>query len=461
MYLPACDEEESFDFGVKPTGDFTFEVDPENTLLVSFTPDNVDTANVLLAWDFGTIDGFALRSIEYNPVLQFANGGTFTITMVLTNDAGITAIKKDITLTEPEVPVIPQDFLILAGDKPQGKTWMVDMASDGHSGAGNGSSQTPNIWERPANSLACLGLYNDVYTFRLENNEFVLHTGGDIYTRGGFEDQYSNPVNQSDICDPGLGLSGNDFKADYTSPGNLTWNIETRTSDGVKVLKVSDGGYLGMGVGATEYELLVFEEDEIYLRFLQGGGSVSWYLRLIPVPDQAVLLSGGLPEGKTWVIDKDTDGHSGAGNGDQPTPNIWERSANALACLGLYNDEYTFKLDGMTFDLNTGGDIYTRGGFESQFTNPVNQSTVCDAGLGLSGNDFIAEYTSPGGLTWSVETREDEVMVIKVSDGGYIGMGVNAVEYEIEILNEDELYVRFLQEGGAVAWYKRLVPKDE
>ena len=97
----ACEDDESFDFGTKPTGDFTFEVDTDNSLVISFTPLDVDTANVLLAWDFGIAGEDPVRSVEYEPVIEFPESGNFTVTMVLTNDAGITAIQKELTVSGP------------------------------------------------------------------------------------------------------------------------------------------------------------------------------------------------------------------------------------------------------------------------------------------------------------------------------------------------------------------------
>lgn len=281
-FLPiACDSiSEEFDFGEKATGDFEFEVFEFNPLIVTFNPVDVDTANALVAWDFG-FTGSAGASAQLSPLVEFPSSGTYTVTMVLTNDAGITSIPKEITLEEPVGEVLPLEYFFLTDrDNPEGKTWVIDKDTDGHSGAGRGSSDNPDIWQRPAGALACLGLYNDEYTFKPDLS-FAYNTGGDIYTRGGFQNNFDNPVNQSQICDTSLGLSGNDYRADYTAPSGLTWKV-TKKEDGSKVLTLSDGSYIGMAVGQTEYELQVLNDDEMYVRFLQAGGSVSWYKRLIP-----------------------------------------------------------------------------------------------------------------------------------------------------------------------------------
>ncbi len=279
--VTACNDDEDFDFGEKATGDFEFSEFEFNSTIFTFTPVGVDPDEALVSWDFGYSESEELtdRSVEFSPLMQFPEAGTYTVTLILTNDAGISTVKKQVTVSEPDPDALPLEFFFITtfGD-PNGKTWVIDKDNDGHSGAGRSSATTPNIWSRPAGAMECLGLYNDEYTFRPDLG-FVFETGGDIYTRNGFQGEFNNPQFQSAVCDPALGLSGNDIVAEYTAPTDLTWSVKT-LEDGTRVLTLSAGGYIGMAVGQTQYELQVLSDNEMYLRFLQG--SIAWYKRLIP-----------------------------------------------------------------------------------------------------------------------------------------------------------------------------------
>ncbi|MFS4416670.1 PKD domain-containing protein [Maribacter sp. 2307ULW6-5] len=481
LLLASCNEDDDVDFGEKPEGgDFTIALDSINPLKIKLTPLNIDTTQVRLAWDFGIIEeGRTDRSIEYSPEVTYPDEGTYTITMTTYNDVGFTTKNKNVDLKFPPGPNVPPDFQILTGSIPgQGKAWIVDRFTDGHSSAGRtgDAGDITGFWSRPANNMACMGMYNDVYIFNFEegktqDNQFILATGGDVYTRNGFDTGFASSLNPADAgCnDVAEGetppvLSGGDRLATYDAPSDLTYNLSTR-ADGTKIITLSPGGYLGMWVEPLEYEAIVFNENEIQLAFVQGGGegAVRWGVRLVPLPEAATILTGGSLEGKTWVIDKDIDGHSTAGRVSTGlADDFWSRPAGAMECLGLYNDEYTFKLDGFAYDLETGGDVYTRNLFIDQYDSSEPSADICPAGT-LSGGDFKADYVSPGGLTWSLAIREDDgVPLLRFSEGAYLGMDVDAAEYEILEITEESLYVRFVQQNGtgAVAWYKRLIPKN-
>lgn len=93
----SCQEEEAYDFGQRATGNFAFVVADTNALAVQFIPQEVDTSQVLVAWDFG-FEGAGNTAVVPEAVTVFPGPGTYTVNMVLTNDAGVTSVKKEIDL---------------------------------------------------------------------------------------------------------------------------------------------------------------------------------------------------------------------------------------------------------------------------------------------------------------------------------------------------------------------------
>jgi PKD repeat protein len=447
-----CQEREEFTFGPLPTGDIRVTVDSVNTLQVSLEAVGVDTAENFVSWDFGYATTTADRTNTLNPTIVYPEAGTYTITLILTGSGGVNGITETITVEAPAGPVYTPQEKLLAGEGSGGKAWRVAAEIEGHSAAARPDGSF--FWQRPAAAMECLGMYNDLYIFDLEDFSFTADLGGDIYTRAGFQEEFSNPVSQAEAgCS---GLSGNDIVADYLSPPNLSWKL-TADANGQPILTLPDGGYIGMGVQQTEYRVIRLEEDLVELTFAQAGGAVVWHVILVPVEgdlsDEQLRLSGFAPSGKTWKVAADVLGHSAAARPDGSF--FWQRGSGAMACLGLYNDRYTFTPAG-EFRPDYGGDLYARGGFQETFANPVNQA---DAGCsGLSGNDFVVDYTAPENLTYTLEDDTDGNRQLLLSDGGYIGMAVGQTAYRIQQLSADTLHVTFEQAGGAVIWHKILVP---
>lgn len=92
LLFGACDEAEIVD----PTGDFSYEISSENTLLVAF--EAISNEGVTLEWKFG--DG--ATSIALNPEHKYSTGGQYTVILTIFGEDGSSPviITKDFTLIE-------------------------------------------------------------------------------------------------------------------------------------------------------------------------------------------------------------------------------------------------------------------------------------------------------------------------------------------------------------------------
>lgn len=100
MFVAACKDD-----AVDPTGDFTFAVSSDNTLLVSFAASGADADRV--SWDFG--DGETSTSIH--PVHTYAEGGTYTVVLTLFGGSGSSPAVITQIITVIDSPVAGFSFV--------------------------------------------------------------------------------------------------------------------------------------------------------------------------------------------------------------------------------------------------------------------------------------------------------------------------------------------------------------
>ncbi|WP_439881723.1 PKD domain-containing protein [Pontibacter sp. MBLB2868] len=165
-------------------------------------------------------------------------------------------------------------------------------------------------------------------------------------------------------------------------------------------------------------------------------------------PDYNFLTGGANAlEGKTWVIDKEGAGHLGVGPVAGDNPEWYKAAANEKAGLGLYDDEMTFNLNGLSYTYKNNGDTF------------VNGAHAATLGGDPANGDQKVSYQPKTGLTWSI-VEEGDKKFLMISNGGFLGYYTGVSKYEILALSENELYIRQLDsKNGDLAWYQRLVPK--
>ena len=164
------------------------------------------------------------------------------------------------------------------------------------------------------------------------------------------------------------------------------------------------------------------------------------------------LLTGG--SSKTWAVDSVRPSHIGVGPNPSSaagnTPEWWAAGANEKAGSGLYNDRYTFRLNGFGFDQVTGGDIYVNSAHAGDA--PFTDTASCLVG------DFTAYTGDKMGETWTLNEGADTS--ITVSGDAMIGFWTGVRTYHIISIDTNELFIRYVDAKNAdLAWYIRLVPE--
>lgn len=105
----------------EPTASFSFEVNEEDPLLVSFTNTSEDGDS--FEWDFG--DGTGTSTIR-NPTYTYTEGGTYTVTLTATNEGGSDETSQEITVEELE----EEDPNLIAGGNMEDPTaWTITKAN--------------------------------------------------------------------------------------------------------------------------------------------------------------------------------------------------------------------------------------------------------------------------------------------------------------------------------------------
>ena len=172
-----------------------------------------------------------------------------------------------------------------------------------------------------------------------------------------------------------------------------------------------------------------------------------------------IAISGGVDalDGKTWVIDSLTAGHLGVGQPDLYEPNWWSAPVLGKAGHFIYDDEFTFNLNGFTYDYNSHGATHVNG-----------DGGAADRGIAIGyytniiwedafDKDVLTNDAAIGATTWLVSEEGDKTFIILSNSNAHIGYDDgNERKYEVLSFDENSLYLR---SEGANARYHKLIPK--
>ncbi len=165
------------------------------------------------------------------------------------------------------------------------------------------------------------------------------------------------------------------------------------------------------------------------------------------------LLTGG--SSKTWAVDSASAVHFGVGpdpiGNAGNYPEWYAAAANEKSGADMYNDRYTFHLNGFGFDLVTGGGVYVN----QEHPDPPYDDTVSSPV-----NDLIASLPDQIGEIWTLTEGNDTML--SVSGNAMIGYWAGTRSYKVLTLSENELWLSFVDTKASnpgLTWYVRLVPE--
>lgn len=251
----------------------------------------------------------------------------------------------------------------------------------------------------------------------------------------------------------------------------------TAESDNILEFTASVDGFnryvwdLGNGENVEEAQTVVGTYPnagsyEVTLTVFNDGGSASSTQTLeIAETDPTLLdnelyniLTGGVDGGgmKTWAVDSASAGHFGVGpspeNGDYDGdyPKYYAAGVNEKIGGGMYDDRYTFSLEGFGFEMQTNGDVYINGAQVDNFPG-AEESPVAD---------FIAPFTPTEELTWNLNAPTDADTTLTISGDGFIGYYTGVNTYKVVSISENEIFLQYEDSATPdLVWYIRLVPE--
>lgn len=276
LLIFSCDPEDNeLTVGAPPNAEdasFTHTPSEENDNIIHFTN---TSAAFIKVWNFG--NGSIAKGSEVTGV--FPLKGSYEVTLTVYTAGGSVSSKQTIEIaeTDPTLLDLPVYNMLTGGaDQPEGKTWIIDATRAGHFGVGPNPSDpafgdTPHWYAAGADEKAGSGLYDDEFTFVLEDFRFVQTTNGDVFINTKYASQF-----------PGSYSNVGDYTAPFEAPENLTWSV-TDDEEGNQFLTIAGGGFIGYYSEVFTYKIVSLTETEMILRGEDAADpGLAWYQRLIP-----------------------------------------------------------------------------------------------------------------------------------------------------------------------------------
>ena len=235
----ACEEDDDTNVA-NPFADFDYEVSEQNPLEVSFM--NKSTNSESYMWDFG--DGET--STEENPVHEYAEGGTYEVTLTASNaDDVSTDVSKTLSLGSN----------LLAGE--DSKTWK--LYREGTSmGVGPNPDEARSWWSLENDgSRPCV--YQHEFTFHFDGT-FEFNSNGIFW---GEEAVFADTDVVGTCFEPNTNNMVNSEGDDVSAWMSGTHEYEY-DSDAGEVTLIGEGAWMGMPQLGTNGESIVPEDSKTF-----------------------------------------------------------------------------------------------------------------------------------------------------------------------------------------------------
>ena len=234
-----------------------------------------------------------------------------------------------------------------------------------------------------------------------------------------------------------------------TADNAISYNIDF--GDGVtKVVSSGSIDYKYTNPGTNEYTITV--------NAVGTGGSVSTISKRIKVFvafEIPAYILAALTDGssKTWITDKDANGHFGVGPSDQFSP-IWYAASPNSRELCAYDDEITFSKDALnrvSMAIDNKGQSFSIGAASAFYGFSGGDNCY---GITTGGTRQLAFMAATSGSTAAVSTQ----IQFMVPGNGIINFGTGGTVYEILSITAGNIHLRNIGIDGN-SWYQKLIRK--
>ena len=326
---------------------FTYQSSAANANIIEFTAVN---SELQVVWDLGngqTPSGTKVSGI-------YPNAGTYTVKLSVFGSGGSASSTQEIIIdqTDPTLLDGPIYVALTGGSSGPGfKTWVIDSISSAHFGVGpdpiGAAGDFPEWWSAGPVAKAGVGMYDDKYTFYLNNFQYDMVNNGDVYVHNSLAGDF-----------PGSYENLSDFTAPYSDQLNESWVV----TEGVEtILSVSGAAFLGMWTGFNDYKIIEYSETSLWLSYKHHAGGLTWYLRLIP---EGFDSSGGGGGGTDPTFDLPIDCES-----VQP---LFVTFGNSTASVVTNPDQIGINTSANVIETVHGNEVWS--GFYVDLTTPLDFS---------------------------------------------------------------------------------------
>lgn len=267
-FTGACTEEFEITEAPPTQSDANINVAPVAEEANKFLFTNNNENAFMKQWEFST--GETREGDEVTLYVPFA--GEYTVKLTIFSAGGSADYESTFTVDQTDPAICNQELLaLLTGgcEMPEGKTWVIDSASAGHFGLGPPEATSPIWYAAGALEKQGGGMYDDRYTFFLNNYQYEMETNGDVYINGGQAPDFPGAF-ESEV---------GDFTAPFPKPEITNFVLDDEGD--IPTLTITGQSFIGYFTGVRTYEVLELTENTMTLKYLDNANAFSWHIRLI------------------------------------------------------------------------------------------------------------------------------------------------------------------------------------
>jgi hypothetical protein len=247
---------------------YTYSASATSNNIIEFRATN---PNVIAKWDLGnglSADGTNVRGI-------YPYAGTYSVKLTIFTKGGSVSSTQQIQIAQTDFTLLDNPlFNSLTGgiNGPGFKTWHIDSLVPAHFGVGPDPVGTagnyPQWWAAGANDKENVGLYDDRYTFYLNEFKFDMLNNSSVYVHNSLAANF-----------PGSYQNLGDYTAPYDNKIGETWTL---TEGNDTTLSISNDAFIGFYSGVHTYKIIALTDTSLWLQYKHHAGGLMWYLKLIP-----------------------------------------------------------------------------------------------------------------------------------------------------------------------------------